>query len=783
MESATHPSHSPSLSRPRLGEKLRSLPLPRPELAFLLILSAVLGLWALGQNGWANEYYSAAVRSMAGSWHNFLYGSFDAQGLMTVDKPPAALWVQALSVKAFGFNSWAILAPQALIGAASVGLLYDLTRRRWGRSAGFVAGLCLALTPIAVAVSRHNNPDALLVLCCVGAMWAFLRALEDGSTKWLVAAGALVGLGFETKMGVALMVVPAMAAAWIWVAPRGRAVAVRQLLAAGGALAVVALAWPVLVELTPASSRPWISGTSDNSVFSLILEYNGLGRLDGQAGGPGGMGMGGGGFFGGETGPFRLLNEALGGQAGWLLGMAAVGGLGIAALSRLRRDDPRTGWIVAVGGAFATVAVAFSFASGIFHPYYVSLLAPFAAALVGATFAQARGAGRPGRVVGAAALVGGAITEVVVIGNSASELGWLVAPIVIATAAAAFVLVADTPVARWRTPALAATIGVLFLAPAIWSVETLGHATSGTFPAGGPESASMGMGGPGGGGPGGGPGGEGGFPGGQGGVPGTGTEGSGPGASGGFPGGSTEGLPEGLEGMPGEGIEGTSPEAFEGMGPEGVMPEGLEQTAPTQGGGTTSTIAAMSEMPGLGGAEGMMPPGMEGSELGTPPGFGEGEGVLPEAGLGTESGALPGMGSAAEAGGESGAGGPGGGMFGGSDLTSVLAYTEANGGGMIAVESQSEAAASIIESGAEVAGIGGFSGKESSVSAEWLEERIKSGQIRWILSGGGMGAGLPGDSRSGSESALEEVTAKCEPVESTSLETSSGTLYDCSTLS
>jgi 4-amino-4-deoxy-L-arabinose transferase-like glycosyltransferase len=762
MESATHPSHSPSFSRPRLGEKLRSLPLPRPELAFLLVLSAVLGLWALGQNGWANEYYSAAVRSMAGSWHNFLYGSFDAQGLMTVDKPPAALWVQALSVKAFGFNSWAILVPQALMGAASVGLLYDLTRRRWGRSAGFVAGLVLALTPIAVAVSRHNNPDALLVLCCVGALWAFVRALEDGSTRWLVAAGALVGLGFETKMGVALMVVPAMAAAWIWVAPRGRAVAVRQLLAAGGALAAVALAWPVLVELTPASSRPWISGTSDNSVFSLILEYNGFGRLDGQAGGPGGMGMGGGGFFGGETGPFRLLNEALGGQAGWLLGMAAVGGLGIAALSRLRRDDPRSGWIVAVGGAFATVAVAFSFASGIFHPYYVSLLAPFAAALVGATFAQARSAGRPGRVVGAAALVGGAITEVVVIANSASELGWLVAPIVIATAAAAFVLVAETPVARWRTPALAATLGVLLLAPAIWSVETLGHATSGTFPAGGPESASMGMGGPGGGGPGGG--GEGGFPGSQGGGPGTGTEGTGPGASGGFPGGTTEGL----EGPPQEGIE-------------GAMPEGLEPVEPTEGTGTTRTIAAIGEMPGIEGAEGMMPPGIEGAMPGAE---------------GSEFGAPPGVGSTPGTGGESGSGGPGGGMFGGADLTSVLDYTEAHGGGTIAVESQSEAAASIIESGAEVAGIGGFSGKESSVSAGWLEERIESGQIRWILSGGmgsmgamsggpggSTGGGLPGDSRTGSESALEEVTAKCEAVESTTLETSSGTLYDCSTLS
>ena len=257
----------------------------------------------------------------------------------------------------------------------------------------------LALTPIAVAVSRHNNPDALLVLCSVAALWAFVRALEDGRTRWLVLAGVCVGLGFEAKMGAALMVVPGMALAWLWVAPRGRAAALRQLLAAGAALVAVGLAWPMMVELTPASSRPWVAGTTDNSVFSLILEYNGFGRLDGQAGGPGGIG--GGGAFGGSTGPLRLLNEALGGQAGWLLGLALVGGIGIAVLSRLRRDDARTGWIIAVGGAFAVTAVAFSFASGIFHPYYVSLLAPFTAALVGATFAQARSAGRRGRIFGA----------------------------------------------------------------------------------------------------------------------------------------------------------------------------------------------------------------------------------------------------------------------------------------------------------------------------------------------------------------------------------------------
>ncbi|MGZ4200899.1 MAG: glycosyltransferase family 39 protein, partial [Thermoleophilaceae bacterium] len=318
------PAPAPARMDPleRAGSALRSLRMPRPELIALLVLAAVLDLWALGQNGWANDYYSAAVRSMSSSWHNFLYGAFDPSGIMTVDKPPLALWAQALSVRLFGFHPLSILVPQALMGVASVALVYDLTRRRFGRVAGFVAGLVLATTPMTVAISRHNNPDALLVLCSVAALWFLVRGLEDGRTRWLVLSGVSIGLGFETKMAVALMVLPGIAAAWLWVAPRGRLAAARQLLAGGAAMAAVACAWPLLVTLTPAADRPWISGTSDNSVWSLIFGYNGLGRLDGQAGGPAGLGNGG--PFGGSAGPLRLFNAALGGQAGWLLGVAVV---------------------------------------------------------------------------------------------------------------------------------------------------------------------------------------------------------------------------------------------------------------------------------------------------------------------------------------------------------------------------------------------------------------------------------------------------------------------------
>src|SRR4051794_9379285 len=186
-------------TRARALTDRRALRLPAPELGALLLVAGVLNLWALSTNGWANEYYSAAVRSMASDWHAFLYNSFDPAGVMTVDKPPLSTWVQALSVRAFGFSSWSLLVPQALMGVATVGLVYDLVRRRFGRVAAFAGGAALALTPITVAISRHNNPDALLVLCSVGALWCTNRALETGRTRWLVWAGVCVGLGFETK--------------------------------------------------------------------------------------------------------------------------------------------------------------------------------------------------------------------------------------------------------------------------------------------------------------------------------------------------------------------------------------------------------------------------------------------------------------------------------------------------------------------------------------------------------------------------------------------------------
>jgi 4-amino-4-deoxy-L-arabinose transferase-like glycosyltransferase len=676
----------------------------RPELVALMGVAAVLNLWGLAINGWANTYYSAAVRSMSTSWHNFLFISLDKSGLMTVDKPPLSLWVQALSARVFGLDSLSILIPQALMGVAATALLYDIVRRRFGRAAGFAAGLALATTPIAVAVSRHNNPDELLVLVCVAALWFGLRALETGRTRWLVLCGVMVGLGFETKMGVALMVVPGIAAAYLWVAPRGRLVAIRQLLAGGVSLAVVGLAWPVLVTLTPAADRPWISGTSDNSIWSLIFSYNGVGRIAGQTGGPGGGGPGGGGgggLFGGSTGVFRLLGTSLGDQAGWLLGFALVAGLAVLVSSRLRRRDPRTGWLIAVGGAFLTTAVVFSFASGIFHPYYVSFLAPFAAALIGAGVGESLGGGLSARIVAPLAIAAGAVTELVVLGTLGGALSWA-RPLVIAVAVLSAGTLALRLAPRIRWAVLAVAMAALLAAPATWAAETIGHATSGTFPAGGSSSASFG--GPGG--PGGGPGGRGGF---------------------------------GARGAGGRG----APRFFGGQGAQGGPPS--------------------SGVPGLFSQRGSSSQGAPGM------GFFGGRGG-PAGGFGGPGGGFGGPG-----------GGFGGGMFGGdsSTLKAAISYAKAHGGGTIGVSSQSSAAAAILSSNANVAGLGGFSGRESSVSVSWLAMEVRTGHLRWVIADGNQSFRAAGDSRQGSQAAMAIVAKVCRSVTVGSTAATNTTMYDC----
>ena len=254
----------------------------RPALVGLLALTAFLYLINLSRNGWANDFYAAAVEAGTRSWKAFFFGSFDSASFITVDKTPASLWVMELSGRIFGVNSWSVLVPQALEGVACVGVLYAAVRRWFGPVAGLIAGLTLALTPVAALMFRFNNPDALLVLLLTAAAYTMVRALENGRSKWLVFAGLLLGFAFLAKMMQAFLVVPGFAVAYLWAGPPKLGKRIRQVLLAGAAIIVGGGWWVAIAELVPAADRPYFGGSTNNNILQLAIGYNGLGRAGRQ---------------------------------------------------------------------------------------------------------------------------------------------------------------------------------------------------------------------------------------------------------------------------------------------------------------------------------------------------------------------------------------------------------------------------------------------------------------------------------------------------------------------
>ncbi|KUF15695.1 ArnT family glycosyltransferase [Streptomyces silvensis] len=373
----------------------------RPAFLGLLLATAVLYVYDLAASGYANSFYSAAAQAGSQSWKALFFGSLDAGNSITVDKPPAALWPMALSVRLLGLNAWAILLPQALFGVATVAVLYAAVRRRFGAVAGLLAGAVLALTPVAALMFRFNNPDALLTLLMTVTVYCVLRALEHARTKWLVWAGVAVGLAFLTKTLQAFLILPPLAVLYAVCAPTPLRRRLGQLALATGAMVAAGGWWVAAVELWPASSRPYIGGSQHNSFLELTFGYNGLGRINGdEAGsvggglviegggyprgaGPGG-GPGGGGGRWGESGLDRMFNSQVGGQISWLLPAALLLLVaGLVVTWRARRTDTARAAFVAWGGALLMTAAVFSFMAGIFHEYYTVALAPYIAALVG----------------------------------------------------------------------------------------------------------------------------------------------------------------------------------------------------------------------------------------------------------------------------------------------------------------------------------------------------------------------------------------------------------------
>ncbi len=497
----TVPAAAPSV--PAEPEPART----RAALAVLLAGTALLYLWGLGSVGDANEYYAAAVQAGTQSWKALLFGSLDAGNGITVDKPPAALWLMGLSGRLFGFSSWSMLVPQALLGVGAVALLTAAVRRTSGPGAGLLAGTILALTPVAAAMFRYNNPDALLVALLVAAAYAVVRAVDGAPRRWVALAGVALGLAFLTKLLQALLVAPALALVVLIALPVGLAERIRVLLI-GAAATVVSGGWFIaLVELWPADSRPYIGGSTDNSLPQLALGYNGLGRVFGGSGnpvsgehpGPPGSGgpPGGSLMFGGDAGVTRLFGAALGTEISWLLPAALIGLVAGVWLTRAapRTDRLRAGLLL-WGGWLAVTGVVFSGMRGIMHPYYTVALAPAVAAVV----AIAVGALWRARTAPAARLTLAAMVSVtgiwaaVLLARTPDWLPWLrwVLPAAAVLAAGAVVLRGGRP-GRGATAWAVAALVITLVAPAAYTVQTVaGEQGGGPMPISGPPRQTAG---------------------------------------------------------------------------------------------------------------------------------------------------------------------------------------------------------------------------------------------------------------------------------------------------
>ncbi|WP_282689519.1 glycosyltransferase family 39 protein [Streptomyces sp. CC216B] len=658
----------------------------RPALYGLLLAVGLAYFSNLSASGYANSFYSAAVQAGSQSWKALFFGSLDSANAITVDKPPAALWPMALSVRMFGLNSWAILAPQVLMALATAAVLNSAVRRRFGPVAGLIAVGVFALTPVAALMFRFNNPDALLALLMTVTVWCVLRALEQGRTKWLLWAGAAVGLAFLTKTLQAFLILPPLAVLYAVCAP----VPVRKRL---GQLALSALTmlvtggwWVAIVELMPASSRPYVGGSQNNSFLELTFGYNGLGRINGEeTGSVGGGGSRGGGGWG-ETGIGRMFNSEVGGQIAWLLPAALI--LLVAGLWLTRkagRTDSARAAFIAWGGALVMTAAVFSFMAGIFHQYYTVALAPYVAALVAmgvVVLWEERSAWWP-RAVLAGTVLATVLWAYVLLGRTPDYLPWLRWAVLAGGIVGALgLLVAGRFGGRGLAVAVVGLSCAASLAgPTAYTVSTLNSGHQGSIVTAGP-SAGFGMGGLGGGGGGGGPGGPGG----------------------------------------GDG--------------DGGQRGGMRQQPPGQGQGQGQS---QGQIPGQGQGQG------QGNQQGNAPG---GMPTLPGGGTAPGgTGSIPGFGEGMRGGGGGGGGGMGGLLNGATvdaEAKALLTKGADDYTWVAAAVGAQNAASYQLATGEPVMSIGGFNGSDPSPTLAQFKEYVAEGKIHYFVSGGGMGGGTGG---------------------------------------
>src|SRR5438067_4399459 len=491
----------------------------RFALGGILLISIVMNFYQLGKNGFGS-YYPAAVRSMMDNWHNFFFAAYDPGGFVSIDKPPIGFWLEVASAKLFGFNSVSILLPQALAGVLSVLLLYYLVRRHFGIVAGLLAALALALTPISILTNRNVTIDSTLTLVLLLGAWTVLKAAETGRLRWLLLTAFIVGIGFNIKMLEAYLVVPAYGLLYLLAAPHRLRKRIGHLALAGVLLLAISLSWVVAVDLTPASQRPYVGSTQDNSELSLALGYNGIQRLLGSFGGgfgggsranrfptgappnfgnggstnargiragqqppSGGSGGAGGLFDIGTAGPLRLFTQPLAGQIAWLLPFALLGAVALAWQRRPRLQSDRKQQSLLLWGMWLlTMGIFFSVAS-FFHQYYFTMMAPAIAALFGigvvTMWQDYRRGGWRGWLL-PIALVATVAEQVYILSQYPTWGQRLIPPLVVLGGIAAGALIIariaprlhlTAPGRRFLVPALTAGVLVLMLAPTVWAAN------------------------------------------------------------------------------------------------------------------------------------------------------------------------------------------------------------------------------------------------------------------------------------------------------------------------
>ena len=475
----------------------------RPSFLGLLLLTGILYVWNLASSGWANSFYSAAVQAGGSNWEAFFFGSSDAANSITVDKPPMSLWFMDLSVRLFGLSSFSILLPEALMGVATVAVVYLTVRRSFSARTALLAGGVLALTPVAALMFRFNNPDALLALLMSLAVYFTVRGIQSGKLRWVLWAGAMVGFGFLTKQLQAVVILPALAGIYMVAAPGNWWRRVWHLLLALAAVVVSAGWWVAIVELVPASMRPYIGGSQTNSFLELTFGYNGFGRLTGNetgsvTGGGGGATTTGGQW--GATGILRMFESATGGQISWLIPAALVLALVAFIVMRGKRTDLRRATLMIFTAWFVITGLTFSFAEGIFHDYYTVALAPAIAGTVaiGASVLWSYRSELWSRIIAAVVVLGTVTWGFVLLDEASDWLPWLKWVVVALGMIGAVLLLLPQRGRRMAAATIAVALTASLLAPAAWTLDTVLTGHSGSIVTAGPTVASSGFGGGGG---------------------------------------------------------------------------------------------------------------------------------------------------------------------------------------------------------------------------------------------------------------------------------------------